>query len=73
MGYNEKQKRKTIRKSILMKTKMQEIRRLDSGEHPSQISTALSLATSTMRTILKKKKICHQLLCQALELKLSMD
>ncbi|GFV01521.1 hypothetical protein TNCV_2961151 [Trichonephila clavipes] len=35
---------------------MQVIRRPDTGERQSQIGTALSLATSTIRTILKNKE-----------------
>lgn len=56
MGDNEKQEKKATRKSISLETKMQVIRRLDSGERQSQISAALNLATSTIRTILKNKE-----------------
>ena len=56
MGDNEKQEKKATRKSISLETKMQVIRRLDSGEHQSQINAALNLATSTIRTILKNKE-----------------
>lgn len=56
MGDNEKQEKKATRKSISLETKMQVIRRLDSGERQSQISSELNLATSTIRTILKNKE-----------------
>lgn len=56
MGDNKNQEKKATRESISLETKMQVIRRLDSGEHQSQISAALNLATSTIKTILKKKE-----------------
>lgn len=56
MGDNEKQEKKATRKSISLETKMQVIKRLESGERQSQISTALNLTTSTIRTILKNKE-----------------
>lgn len=56
MGDNAKQEKIATRKSISLETKMQVIRRLDSGERQSQISAALNLATSTIRTILKNKE-----------------
>ena len=40
MGDNKKQEKKATRKSISLETKMQVIRRLDSGERQSQISAA---------------------------------
>ncbi|GFY24297.1 hypothetical protein TNCV_1013461 [Trichonephila clavipes] len=51
---NEKLEKKATRKIITLETKMQEIRRLDSGERQSQISAALNLATST-RCLLDKE------------------
>ena len=56
MGDNDKQEKKATRKNISLETKMQVIRRLDSGERQSHISAALNLATSTIRTILKYKE-----------------
>ena len=56
MGDNKKQEKKATRKSISLETKMQVIRRSDSGERQSQISAALNLATPTIRTILKNKE-----------------
>ncbi|GFW17780.1 tigger transposable element-derived protein 1 [Trichonephila clavipes] len=56
MGDNKKQEKKATRKSISLETKMQVIRRLDSGERQSQISAALNLATSIIRSILKNKE-----------------
>ncbi|GFX09608.1 hypothetical protein TNCV_2029741 [Trichonephila clavipes] len=56
MGNNKKHENKATRKSISLETKMQVIRRLDTGEHQSQISAALNLANSTIRTILKNKE-----------------
>ncbi|GFU06822.1 hypothetical protein TNCV_4353741 [Trichonephila clavipes] len=76
MGDNEKQEKKATRKSISLETKMQVIRRLDSGERQSQISAAMNLATSTIRTIIKNKEkilstAMKQLqLCLALQLQL---
>lgn len=68
MGDNEKQEKKATRKSISLETKMQVIRRLDSGERQFQISAALNLAPSTR---IKKKYCDRQLqLCQALQLEL---
>lgn len=55
MSDKEKEEKKAIRKSISLETKMQLIRRLDSGERQSQISAALNLVTLT-RTILKNKE-----------------
>ncbi|GFX11338.1 hypothetical protein TNCV_2804001 [Trichonephila clavipes] len=43
-------------KAFSLETKMQVIRRLDTGERPSQFGAALNLATSTTRTILKNKE-----------------
>ncbi|XP_057651162.1 tigger transposable element-derived protein 1-like [Diorhabda carinulata] len=55
MGDNEKEKKAT-RKSISLKTKMEEIRRLDSDECLTLISASLNLPTSTIRTIMKNKE-----------------
>ncbi|GFR18294.1 hypothetical protein TNCT_225241 [Trichonephila clavata] len=61
MGDSKKHENKATRKSISLETKIQVIRRLDTGEHQSQIRAALNLATSTIRTILKnKEKYCHR-------------
>ena len=58
---NKNQEKKSTRKVIFWETKMQVIRRLDSGECQSQISAALNLVTSTIRIILKnKEKILDQ-------------
>ncbi|GFX94480.1 hypothetical protein TNCV_4295201 [Trichonephila clavipes] len=43
-------------KAFSVETKMQVIRRLDTGERRSQMGAALNLETSTMRTILKNKE-----------------
>ncbi|GFV41690.1 hypothetical protein TNCV_3628411 [Trichonephila clavipes] len=43
-------------KAFSLETKMQVIRRSDTGERQSQIGAALNLATSTIRTILKNKE-----------------
>ncbi|GFT97760.1 hypothetical protein TNCV_4229371 [Trichonephila clavipes] len=43
-------------KAFSLETKMQVIRRLDTGERQSQIGAALNLATSTIRTVLKNKE-----------------
>ena len=40
MGDNKKHEKKATRKSISLETKMQAIRRLDSGQRQSQISAA---------------------------------
>ncbi|GFV72945.1 hypothetical protein TNCV_1329531 [Trichonephila clavipes] len=56
MGDNKKHENKATRKSISLETKMQVIRRLDTGESQSQIGTALNLATSTIRTLFKNKE-----------------
>ncbi|GFW20224.1 hypothetical protein TNCV_1855481 [Trichonephila clavipes] len=56
MGDSKKHKNKATRKSISVETKMQVIRRLDTGERQSQIGAALNLATSTIRTLLKNKE-----------------
>ncbi|GFX11477.1 hypothetical protein TNCV_1821601 [Trichonephila clavipes] len=53
MGDNKKQENKATRKSISLETKMQVIRRLETGERQSQIGAALNLAAST---ILKNKE-----------------
>ena len=55
MGDNEKEKKAT-RKSISLKSKMEVIRRLDSGECQTLISASLNLPTSTIRTIMKNKE-----------------
>ncbi|XP_056639539.1 tigger transposable element-derived protein 1-like [Diorhabda sublineata] len=55
MGDNEKEKKAT-RKSISLKTKMEVIRRLDSGKRQTLISASLNLPTSTIRTIMKNKE-----------------
>ncbi|GFU60428.1 hypothetical protein TNCV_1578821 [Trichonephila clavipes] len=61
MGDSKKHESKATSKSISLETKMQVIRRLDTGERQSQISAALNLAASTIRTILKnKEKILHR-------------
>ncbi|GFS90446.1 peptidoglycan recognition protein [Trichonephila clavipes] len=44
------------KKSISLETKMQVIRRLDTGERESQIGAAFNLATSTIRIILENKE-----------------
>lgn len=55
--YNiRKHEKKVTRKSISLETKMQVIRRLDSGERQSQISASMNMATSTIRTILRNKE-----------------
>ncbi|GFQ83467.1 hypothetical protein TNCT_30481 [Trichonephila clavata] len=56
MGDNKKHENKATRKSISLETKMQVIRRLDTGESQSQIGAALNLETSTIRTPLKNKE-----------------
>ena len=60
MGDNKKQEKKATRKSISLETKMQVIRRSDSGECQSQNSAALNLATSTIMLLLDQ---CYGLIC----------
>ncbi|GFU49453.1 hypothetical protein TNCV_2308191 [Trichonephila clavipes] len=55
MGDNKKHENKATRKIIILETKMQVIRGLDTGERQSQMGAALNLAASTIRTILKNK------------------
>ncbi|GFY35762.1 hypothetical protein TNCV_4841391 [Trichonephila clavipes] len=45
-----------LEKEFSLETKIQVIRRLDTGERQSQIGAALNLATSTIGTILKNKE-----------------
>ncbi|GFW52305.1 hypothetical protein TNCV_2427521 [Trichonephila clavipes] len=52
---DKKHENKATRKSISLETKMQVIRRLDTGERQSQIGAALNLAASAIGTILKNK------------------
>ena len=56
MGDNKKQETKATRKNISVETKMQVIRSLYCGQRQSQMSAALNLATSTIRTIFKRKE-----------------
>ncbi|GFT70370.1 hypothetical protein TNCV_2658161 [Trichonephila clavipes] len=56
MTDNKKHENKATSKSISLETRMQVIRRSDTGERQSQIGAALNLATSTIRTILKNKE-----------------
>ncbi|GFU21949.1 hypothetical protein TNCV_3284161 [Trichonephila clavipes] len=53
---NKKHENKATRKSLSLETRMQVIRRSDTGERQSQIGAALNFATSTTRTILKNKE-----------------
>ncbi|GFU70072.1 hypothetical protein TNCV_2752071 [Trichonephila clavipes] len=53
---NKKHENKATRKSIPLETRMQVIRRSDTGERQSQVGAALSLAISTTKTILKNKE-----------------
>ncbi|GFW06351.1 hypothetical protein TNCV_38251 [Trichonephila clavipes] len=56
MGDNKNHENKATRKSISLETKMQVIKRLDTGEHQSHIGAALNLANSTIRIIVKNKE-----------------
>ncbi|GFT09711.1 hypothetical protein TNCV_4948521 [Trichonephila clavipes] len=56
MGDSKKHENNALYKSISLETKMQVIRRLDTGERQSQNSAALNLATSTIRSSLKNKE-----------------
>ncbi|GFX65360.1 hypothetical protein TNCV_3169071 [Trichonephila clavipes] len=56
MGGGKNHENKAARKSISLKTKMQVIRRLDSVERQSDIGSALNLANSTTKIILKNKE-----------------
>lgn len=53
---NKTHENKATTKSISLETKMQVLRRLDSGERQCQIDVALNLSISTIRTILKNKE-----------------
>ncbi|GFS85500.1 hypothetical protein TNCV_2793731 [Trichonephila clavipes] len=56
MTDNKNHENKATRKSISLETRMQVIRRSDTGERQSQIGAALDLAISTIKTILKNKE-----------------
>ncbi|GFT04497.1 hypothetical protein TNCV_1930061 [Trichonephila clavipes] len=56
MGDNKKHENKAPRRSISLETKMQVIRRLDTGERQPKIHAALNLATLTIKTIRKNRE-----------------
>ncbi|GFX30528.1 hypothetical protein TNCV_3461791 [Trichonephila clavipes] len=56
MGDSKKHENKATRKSISLETKMQVIRRLETGERQYHIGAALNLANSTVWTILTNKE-----------------
>ncbi|GFV80158.1 uncharacterized protein TNCV_1477201 [Trichonephila clavipes] len=56
MTDHKKHENKATSKSISLETRVQVIRRSDTGERQSQIGAGLNLATSTIRTILKNKE-----------------
>ncbi|GFV77437.1 hypothetical protein TNCV_1069661 [Trichonephila clavipes] len=56
MSDNKNHENKATRKSISQETRMQVIRRLDTVQRQSHTDSALNLATSTKRIILKNKE-----------------
>lgn len=53
---NTNHENKVARKKISLETKMQVLKRLDSGERQCQIADEFNLSTSTIRTIYKNKE-----------------